>query len=90
MRNPDSYEIEATVFGRPERRRLISVEVDAVKRLDTHPDDEEHLVVIADGNDQSVVVPLDVEDNAFRRNNTRQTVLVDLTVKTIGHITPYR
>jgi hypothetical protein len=34
MRNPDFYEIEATVFGRMERKRLISVEVNAVKRLD--------------------------------------------------------
>ena len=34
MRNSDFYEIEATVFGRMERRRLISVEVNAVKRLD--------------------------------------------------------
>ena len=34
MKNPDFYEIEATVFGRMERRQLISVEVNAVKRLD--------------------------------------------------------
>jgi hypothetical protein len=34
MRSPDFYEIEATVFGRIERRRLISVEVNAVNRLD--------------------------------------------------------
>jgi hypothetical protein len=30
-----------------------------------HPNDEEHLIVIVDRNDQSVVVPFDVEDDTF-------------------------
>jgi hypothetical protein len=41
----------------------------------THPNDEEHLVVVVDRNDQPVVVPLDVEDDTFGRNDACRAVL---------------
>src|ERR1035438_240029 len=36
-----------------------------------NPKDEQHLIVIVDCNDQSVLVALDVEDNPLRRDDAR-------------------
>src|ERR1035438_10231763 len=50
----------------------------------THPNDEEHLVVVVDRNDQPVVVPLDVEDDTFGRNDACRAVLCFQLCRTLS------